>query len=292
MFLSRLLCPDGRPSVIVRQGREAALLKAAPDDPAIWAGSENRLADMILRHGLGDPVDVEDLSAQGRLLLPILAGQAVHLPLSVAEVPLPLVLVAPGQPFQIASGLTLEGGIAALIPADAEGRVMGWVQFHLVTCAALGVRQLSFGPEMAIGEDRSFGGGPMGGGTGVLQAADGSQRSFPLPQVGTNTAAEDSTPPPGVVVLRRLSRWLIRPASAQGFVSLESRHVAAGLPLRNPLQMELASQPRPDAETTERLWPQPRSGSNFSPSQTISSAATSPPVSPIRITALSKGSRP
>ena len=46
-------------------GREAALLKAAPDDPALWGGSENRFADMILRHGLGDPVDVEALHRIG-----------------------------------------------------------------------------------------------------------------------------------------------------------------------------------------------------------------------------------
>ena len=114
MFLSRLLCPDGRPAVILRQGREAAVLKTTPDDPALWVGSEDRLADVILRRGLGDPVDVEELSAQGRLLLPVWAGEAVHLPLTVGEMPLPLVQVRPGHPVHTAPGLTFEGGIAAL----------------------------------------------------------------------------------------------------------------------------------------------------------------------------------
>ncbi len=232
MFLSRILRPDGRPAVIVRQGREAAVLKAAPDDASLWrgVGAEQGLADLILRRGLGDPVDVDDLSAQGRLLLPVWDAQPVHLPLAVAELPLPLVLLRPGQPFQTAPGLTFEGGIAALVAAGGEGPVIGWVQFHLVSCAALGLRQLSFGPELAIGDDS-----PTGGGTGGLHAADGSLRSFPLPQLGRGDATTDLSTPPDAVVLRRLSRWLIRPASVQGLVMLESRHLGAGLPLRNPL---------------------------------------------------------
>lgn len=235
MFLSRLLRPDGRSVVIVRQGREAAVLKTAPDDPALWVGSDGRLADMILRRGLGDPVDVEDLSAQGRLSLPICAAQAVHLPLSAAEAPLPLLLVPPGQPMQTASGLTIEGGIAALIPAGGAGQVMGWVQFHLVTSAALAVRQLSFGPEIALEDE-----GPSGGGTGILTAKDGTQRRFPLPPVGRGeeVPSPDLNPDlaPDTLVLRRLSRWLIRPAVTQQHGMLESRHLGAGLPLRNPLQ--------------------------------------------------------
>lgn len=231
MFLSRLLRPDGRPAVIVRQGREAAVLKAAPDDPALWVGSGGRLADMILRRGLGDPVDVEDLSAQGGLSLPICAAQAVHLPLSAAEAALPLVLVPPAQPMQTAPGLTIEGGIAALNPAGGAGRVMGWVQFHLLTSAALGVRQLSFGPEIAL-EDEV----PSGGGTGILTAKDGTQRRFPLPPVGRGEEVPSADLAPDTLVLRRLSRWLIRPSATQEQGTLESRHLGAGLPLRNPLQ--------------------------------------------------------
>lgn len=234
MFLSRILRPDGRPAVIVRQGREAAVLKAAPDDPSLWDGAADGLADLILRRGLGDPVDVDDLSAQDRLLLPVMAAPSVHLPLAVAELALPLVQVPPGQPFQTAPGLTFEGGMAALIPAGGAGRVLGWVQFHLVTCTALGVRQLSFGPEMAVGDDS-----PTGGGTAALLMADDSQCSFPLPQLGRGDETIDSAAPPGALVLRRLSRWLIRPASAHGLAALESRHVGAGLPLRNPLHLSL-----------------------------------------------------
>ncbi|OYU19988.1 MAG: hypothetical protein CFE34_02610 [Rhodobacteraceae bacterium PARR1] len=233
MFLSRLLRPDGRPAIILRQGREAAMLKAAPDDPMplTGIGVGQGLADIILRRGLGDPVDVEDLSAQGRLLLPVWAAQTVHLPLGVAEAPLPVVHLRPGQPFQTAPSFTLEGGIAALVAAGGAGAVLGWVQYHLVTCAALGQRQLSFGPELVVSADS-----PTGGGTGGLFAADGSQRSFPLPQVGRGDDGAVADLPPDTLMLRRLSRWLIRPASAQGLVALESRHVGAGLPLRNPLQ--------------------------------------------------------
>lgn len=230
MFLSRLLCSDGRPAVILRQGREAAVLKTTPDDPALWVGSEDRLADVILRRGLGDPVDVEELSAQGRLLLPVWAGEAVHLPLTVGEMPLPLVQVRPGHPVHTAPGLTFEGGIAALVRSGDGGAVVGWVQFHLVTSTALGLRQLSFGPELALGDDN-----PGGGGTGVLSAADGRHRSFPLPQTGQWDGMADPTAPAGALVLRRMSRWLIRPALAQGHVSLESRHGGVGLPLRTPL---------------------------------------------------------
>lgn len=248
MFLSRLLRPDGRPAVIVRQGREAAVLKTAPDDPALWVGSEDRLADMILRRGLGDPVDVEDLSAQGRLSLPICAAQTVHLPLSAAEAPLPLVLVPPAQPMQTAPGLTIEGGVAALIPAGGAGRAMGWVQFHLVTSAALSVRQLSFGPEIALEDE-----GPSGGGTGLLTAKDGTQRRFPLPPVGRGDAVPSADLAPNTWVLRRLSRWLIRPASAQEHGMLESRHLGAGLPLRNPLQM--AERPLAQEPATQSAGP-------------------------------------
>lgn len=249
MFLSCILHPDGRPAIILRQGREAAFLKAAPQDLDLLLGTPaaGPLAQGILRHRLGDPVDVDDLAVQGRLALPIWGGGALHLLPVAGELPLPLVQVCPGQPVPTAPGATLEGGIAALILPGGAGQVVGWVQFHLVTCPGLGQRHLSFGPEMVLGADP-----PAGGGTGLLAATDGTQRSFPLPGAqaarGQDGLSPVQTGDPRALVLRRLSRWVIRPASAQGLCALESRHLGAGLALTTPLRWapRTARDPAPD----------------------------------------------
>ena len=97
MFLSRLLCSDGQPALALRQGSEAALLRGAPDLAALLAEGrvEAALTEALLRSGVGQPVDIAERLAQGRVLLPV-AGRAVLAPMTPGEEALPIRLVAPG----------------------------------------------------------------------------------------------------------------------------------------------------------------------------------------------------
>jgi len=231
MFLSRVLCSDGQPALALRQGSEAALLRG-PSDLAVLladARDESALTEALLRPGVGQPVDIAERLAQGRVLLPV-AGRAVLAPMTPGEEALPIRLIAPGEGLWSRPGpCTLEGGIAALHLPDASGvaRMIGLAPFHMLSGG--GQITLCFGPELRPG---AF--GPGVGGRGRLTAADGAVTEFPLPApppqppelARTSLAA-------GSVLIRRLCRWVLRPGTAMRPVTMESRYGEMGLPLTN-----------------------------------------------------------
>lgn len=233
MFLSRLLCSDGQPALALRQGSEAALLRGAPDLAALLAEGrvEAALTEALLRPGVGQPVDIAERLAQGRVLLPV-AGRAVLAPMTPGEEALPIRLVAPGEGLWSRPGpCTLEGGIAALHLPDAAGlaRLVGLSPFHMLSGG--GQITLCFGPELHPGPA-----GPGAGGRGRLTAADGAVTEFPLPAAPPLSSDPVKAPlAPGSVLIRRLCRWVLRPGAAMRPARMESRYAEMGLPLTNGL---------------------------------------------------------
>lgn len=83
MFLSRVLCPNGRSALALRQGSEAALVRGDDDLAAFCQLSVEEgvpLEELLLRKGLGEPVDIAGLLAQGRVLCPLPGNTVILLP--------------------------------------------------------------------------------------------------------------------------------------------------------------------------------------------------------------------
>jgi hypothetical protein len=235
MFLSRLLCPDGRVALALRQGSEAALVRGNPDlgELVAEAAAGLPLATALLRRGLGDPVDVAALLAEGRVLAPLPAGPLALWPESAGEDRLRLTLADPGAGLGIAAGGALEGGAAALVVAGRDGRALrlGWVQTHTgLRAGAEGGRCLSCGPELCLNVAEV----PAGGHARVFAGAV-TLTEFDLPQSGRGQMPALPDRLAEGVTLLRLSRWLLRPAAAHLDGVVESRVAGLGLPLRNPL---------------------------------------------------------
>ncbi len=85
MLLSQVLNVDGLPSVVARDGSEAAVVRGAVstyDLAAEALATGMPLSVVVAKHGLGDAVDLADLAAQGRLLLPITHPDPAHMHLT------------------------------------------------------------------------------------------------------------------------------------------------------------------------------------------------------------------
>lgn len=244
MFLSRFLSPEGRIVLAIRQGSEAAAVRGDAGLAALAlaaAADGTPLAEALLRRGLGDPVDIAGLLAQGRLLPPVPEGRLDLLPAGPAEDISPSHLLPPGAALGIGAGDALEGGAAAVSLIGAEGRVvaLGWVQTHVrVAAGGGGKRSLCCGPELLLaGPDR-----PGAGQTSLLR--DGACiTQFALPDA--DRAGQPFAPPlppsdlpEGTILLQRLSRWLLRPRGDHLEAEVESRIAGLGLPLRNRIGPE------------------------------------------------------
>jgi hypothetical protein len=82
MLISQLRGPDGRITVVAREGSEAYEVKGADGVrglalEAIAAGKS--LVDTIRGHGFGAPVDLAGAYAEGRLMLPVSHDDPAHL---------------------------------------------------------------------------------------------------------------------------------------------------------------------------------------------------------------------
>lgn len=82
MLISQVRSPEGRLSVVVRDGSEAAVVRGAAStyalaQEAIAAGQS--LAQVIAAHGLGEAVDLIGLLEAGRVALPITHPDPAHL---------------------------------------------------------------------------------------------------------------------------------------------------------------------------------------------------------------------
>lgn len=255
MFLSRILCPDGRIALALRQGSEAALVRGdAALAPLVAQAQQGGipLAQAILARGLADPLDIASLLAQGRVLAPLPDGPVTLLPASPGDEALPLSLAAPGAGLGLmdAPG-TLEGGAAAVFLADASGRpdLIGWVQTHLAKVGgAQGWRRLSCGPELFLDP------GPVTTIGHVQLMANGrALAEFAIPGSG-RPAAVPHMPlmPPGTVAVQRRTRWLLRPPQGQPATTLNSRIAGLGLALWNAIDEDAALSAKPDQDSTRR----------------------------------------
>lgn len=236
MFLSRILCPDGRVALALRQGSEAAFVQGAPDLAELVsraAAEQALLGDLLLRCGLGAPVDVAELLGRGRLLPPLPDLRPALWPVAAADERLPLILVPPGGGLGLSGGGGLEGAAAALLVAGHGGVpvVMGWVQTHLgIGTGSDGARRLSCGPELCL--DPAL---DPATGQARLMRADAILAEFGIPETISQGQSGHPVVADGAMVLHRRSRWLLRPGAAQLDAVAESRIAGLGLPLRNPL---------------------------------------------------------
>jgi hypothetical protein len=85
MLISQILDEAGNRAVVVRQGSEASILKDVPSTYDLVQeaiGKGQNLTECIRGHDLGAAVDLEQLAAEGRLLLPITHPDAAHLHLT------------------------------------------------------------------------------------------------------------------------------------------------------------------------------------------------------------------
>lgn len=243
MFLSRILCPDGRIALALRQGSEAALVRGDGALGPLIAqarGAGMSLSQAILGRGLGEPLDIDNLLAQGRVLAPLPAGPVTLLPASPGDDGLPLSLAPPGQTLCPSVPSALEGGVAAVFVADAAGRPdpVGWVQTHLARVGGpQGWLALCCGPELCLDD------GPVAvAGHVRLTQDDRTLASFTLPDPAATAPAPAVPPmPPGTVVIQRRTRWLLRPSPGGPSSVLHSRIAGLGLALWNRLGEEAAA---------------------------------------------------
>ncbi|MBC2834418.1 AraD1 family protein [Paragemmobacter straminiformis] len=85
MLISQIIGPDGKTAVVVREGSEAAVLRATPSTYALAmeaAGSRRPVAAVVAERGLGEAVDLPSLLAAGRVTLPITHPDPVHMHLT------------------------------------------------------------------------------------------------------------------------------------------------------------------------------------------------------------------
>lgn len=85
MYISQIKGTDGRRMVVARQGRVARVVLQAESTLALALEAHRKgigLAACIGAHGLGDEVDLEAASAEGRMLLPIDHADPAHLHLT------------------------------------------------------------------------------------------------------------------------------------------------------------------------------------------------------------------
>lgn len=234
MFLSRILRSDGRPALALRQGSEAALVCGDDDLTELCAQALRDglpLQDLLLRRGLGDPVDIAGLLAQGRVLCPLPAGPVVLLPTGPGEgarVP----LLPPGAGLDLPAAAALEGGAAMVLLTGHDGSPapLGRLQTQGVSDTSR-ARWVSCGPELCLSL-------PDGPGLGQARLLSDSTpvAEFPIPGDEGDLTLPDLPPhPAGTVILHRAARWLLRPGRNQHGLTVETRINGLGLPLRNPL---------------------------------------------------------
>lgn len=234
MFLSRVLCPDGGTALALRQGSEAALVRGGDDLAGLCrkaAAAGLALQDLLLAHGLGEPVDIAGLLAQGRVLPPLPVGPVVLLPHGPGEQEAVPVL-APGAGLDIPVSGALEGGAARVLLSLGSGgaTAIGWVQTQGVS-SGMQQRWVSCGPELCLAL-------PEGPGLGQARLVSGPDRiaEFPVPGAeGDLTLPDLSDHPSGTVILYRAARWLLRPRQDHREATVETQIAGLGLPLRNPL---------------------------------------------------------
>lgn len=233
MFLSRILRPDGRRALALRQGSEAALVQGEDDLATLSnraADEGTPLEDLLLRRGLDEPVDIAGLLAQGRVLCPLPCERVVLMPAGpgeAEEVP----VLPPGKALSVPVSAALEGGAALVMVAGGAGPVpLGWVQTQGVTDGVRG-RWLSCGPELCLAL-------PEGPGLGHARLFSDSTRiaEFPIPGAEGPHRLPDLQPrPPGTIVLYRAARWMLRPRRDHDGATVETRIAGLGLPLQNPI---------------------------------------------------------
>lgn len=234
MFLSRVLCPDGRSALALRQGSEAALVRDGDALAALFQRSVDEgapLEDLLLRQGLGEPVDIAALLSQGRVLCPLPGDTVVLLPAGPGDQDMVPVL-SPGMGLGVPVSAALEGGAALVLFVRRDGmpRLVGWVQTQGVSDGTRG-RWLSCGPELCLAL-------PEGPGLGQARLFSDTApiAEFPIPGVeGDQTLPYLGPHPAGTVILHRTARWLLRPRRDHDRATAETRIAGLGLPLRNPL---------------------------------------------------------
>ena len=234
MFLSRILCADGHSALALRQGSEAALVQGEDDLAGLCrsaAGAGLSLEDLLLGKGLGEPVGIAGLLAQGRLLSPLPSGPVVLLPIGPGEQEVVSVL-PPGAGLGVPASGALEGGAALVLLCLAGGDTapLGWLQTQGVSDFAR-ARWISCGPELCLAL-------PEGPGLGQARLFSDTSRiaEFPFPGAeGDLTLPKLPPHPPGTVILHRVARWLLRPRLDHQCATVETRIAGLGLPLRNPL---------------------------------------------------------
>jgi hypothetical protein len=239
MFLSRVLCPDGRPALALRQGSEAALVQGGDDlvdlcRRTVEGGQP--LEDLLLRRGLAEPVDIAGLLAQGRVLCPLPVDRVVLLPTGPGEDDW-VTTLPPGMGLGVPATGALEGGaaIVLIVGQDGQPAPLGWLQTQGVSDGAR-ARWLSCGPELCL---------VLPDGPGLGQARlffDAAPiAEFPIPGAeGDRTLPDLPRHPAGTVILHRAARWLLRPRRDHMGATVETRIAGLGLPLRNPLGGEPA----------------------------------------------------
>lgn len=234
MFLSRILCPDGHSALALRQGSEAALVRGGDDLAGLCrTASETGLAleDVLLAKGLGEPVDIAGLLAQGRVLSPLPAGPVVLLPVGPGEQE-EVTVLPPGAGLGVPVSGALEGGAARVFLdlGTGLGAPLGWVQTQGVSDGTR-ARWVSCGPELCLAL-------PEGPGLGQARLFSDSARiaEFPFPGAEGDLSLPDlPAHPPGSVILLRVARWLLRPRRDHQDATVETWVAGLGLPLRNPL---------------------------------------------------------
>lgn len=231
MLLSRVVCPDGRIALALRQGSEAALVRGGDDLAGLCQRALDdgiALEELLLRKGLGEPVDVAGLLARKRVLCPLPADLVVLIRDGMAEQETVPVL-PPGLGLGVPVCGVLEGGAALVLFVGRDGvpAPLGWVQTQSVSD---GTRAgwLVCGPELCLAPPEH-----PGLGQARLFSDTACIAEFPIPVTRVDPTLPDlPLHPPGTVILHHTAHWLLRTRKDQQVSMVETRIVGLGLPLR------------------------------------------------------------
>lgn len=118
MLLSRIRDLEGTARLVARDGTEAYVIRGADSIHALaldCARGGETLAERIAGLGLGEAVDLEHASQEGRVLAPVCPGDPRQVRVTIAE-------IDGGRPLQLAGATLVSPGAAVASPPIATAR--------------------------------------------------------------------------------------------------------------------------------------------------------------------------